>query len=59
MTSRHGSKTKMIKGAMNRSLVRTLIKRLTLMMVADGMAQLALDGFSETLRVIHQSYATP
>ena len=33
----------MIKGAMNRSSVSTLIKRSTLMMVTDGMAQSGLD----------------
>ena len=46
----------MIKGAMNRSSVGTLVERSTLMVVlakmADGTAQSALDGFSEALSAI-------
>ncbi|RFC35281.1 MAG: Integrase core domain-containing protein [Candidatus Nitrotoga sp. SPKER] len=46
----------MIKGAMNRSSVGTLVERITLMEVLarmpDGTAQSALDGFSEALNAI-------
>ena len=46
----------MIKGAMNRSSVGTLVERTTLMVVLakmpDGTAQSALDGFSEALSAI-------
>ena len=46
----------MIKGAMNRSSVGTLVERTTLMVVlakmADGTAQSALDRFSEALSAI-------
>ncbi len=46
----------LIKGAMNRSSVGTLVERSTLMVVlakmADGTAQSALDGFSEALSAI-------
>ena len=46
----------MIKGAMNRSSVGTLVERTTLIMVlakmADGKAQSTLDGFSEALSAI-------
>ena len=45
-----------IKGAMNRSSVGTLVERTTLMTalakMADGTAQSALDGFSEALSAI-------
>ena len=46
----------LIKGAMNRSSVGTLVERTTLMVVLakmpDGTAQSALDGFSEALSAI-------
>lgn len=46
----------MIKGAMNRSSVGTLVERTTLLVVLakmpDGTAQSALDGFSEALSAI-------
>jgi IS30 family transposase len=46
----------MIKGAMNRSAVGTLVERTTLMVVLakvpDGTAQSALDGFSKALSAI-------
>ena len=46
----------LIKGAMNRSSVGTLVERTTLMVVLakmpDGTAQSALDGFSEVLSAI-------
>jgi IS30 family transposase len=46
----------MIKGAMDRSSVGTLVERTTLMVVLakmpDGTAQPALDGFSEALSAI-------
>jgi IS30 family transposase len=46
----------MIKGAMNRSSIGTLVERTTLMVVLakmpDGTAQSALDGFSEALSAI-------
>ncbi len=51
----------MIKGAMNRSSIGTLVERTTLMVVLakmpDGTAQSALDGFSEALSAIPPSYA--
>lgn len=46
----------MIKGAMNRSSIGTLVERTTLMVVLakmpDGTAQSALDGFSEALSAV-------